>query len=485
MSISGLAKSRREVFKGAAALAGGLILSATTATRPALAAPPPAGKLSDPLPDPIVKGFHVWDVRPIDYVAEEFLMSGESPIWEPTSVLDMPGNISASKAPFNYLQHTPNSDPRQVLGAGPYITRVVVYRPRDMSKFSGVSVVEFIHTEDDGYLYVFNVLSRFYASRGIAVVAIQHPENFAATAKADPSRYGSLAVKDFTQLWGTVQQVGSLLKSSASPLRARTKRLYLTGYSLTGMCTSTFANFFHDQTRDTDGKPIFDGYLPHGNEFYIKPLDVPVIRVNSQGDFDYFTNPSYNPFARVPDSDDSWHRTRRYEVAGAQHAPLPAPEEGAAVPPFWKSRSDTGCYAKYPAGAKLNDMIFFRPVYEIAVAHMEEWITKGKSPPRAPWIAIGKDTMHAQMDENGNAVGGLRMPDIQLPVATYGVGDDACRLDGYIVPFPVEKLKGLYSSKANYLRLYDEATDRMVSQRWILSDAARRLKRHARDVPEF
>ena len=474
--------NRRRFLSGAATAASGLMWAKKGS---ALPASPSQTKLSAPLPDLSTKGFHVWNVQPIDYVAEEYLMSGVSPIWEPSSVLDTASSGASSKAPFNYLQHTPNHEPRKVLGSGSYTTRVVIYRPRDMTKFSGVTIIEPIHPEDDGYIYLFNVLSRFYASRGMAVATLQHPANFEATAKADPQRYGSLSMKDWTQFWATIGQLGALLKSEASPLRAPTRRLYLTGYSFTGMCTSTFANFHHNETRASNGQPIFDGYLPHCNEYYIQPLDVPVIRVNTQCDYNYFTNPSYNPFARVPDSDDSWNRTRRYEVAGAQHAPLPPPEQGAAIPPFWSAHADSPCYATYPKGAKWNDMIFFRPVLEIAVVHMEDWITKQISPPRTPWIVIGKNTVQAEFDENKNAVGGLRMPDLQAPVATYGVGEKECRLGGYMVPFSTEKLRALYGDKAHYLKLYDEAADSMVAQRWMLQDSAERLKQHARGVQEF
>ena len=38
-------------------------------------------------------------------------------------------------------------------------------------------------------------------------------------------------------------------------------------------------------------------------------------------------------------------------------------------------------------------------------------------------IVIGKGLVQAEVDENGNAVGGLRMPDVQLPIATYKVGE--------------------------------------------------------------
>lgn len=451
---------------------------------PALSATAPDSdaKLSAPLPDPESKGFHVWNVQPIDYVAEEYLMSGVSPIWEPSSALDTAGSGRSSASPFNYLQHTPNHEPRKVLGSAPYTTRVVIYRPRDMTKFSGVTIIEPIHPQDDGYIYVFNVLSRFYASRGIAVATLQHPASFEATAKADPQRYGSLAMKDWTQFWATIGQLGALFKSDASPLRAATKRLYLTGYSYTGMCTSTFANFHHDETRATDGRPIFDGYLSHCNEYYIQPLDVPVMRVNTQCDYNYFTNSSYNPFARVPDSDDAWNRSRRYEVAGAQHDPLPAAEQGAAIPPFW---AVVTCYKTYPEGGKLNDNIFIRPAFEIAVVHMEDWITRQISPPRAPWIVIGKNTIQAELDENGNAVGGLRMPELQVPVATYRVGEKECRLNGYMAPFSTEKLRTLYGNKAQYLKRYDEAADAMVAQRWMLQDSAERLKQHAREIQEF
>ena len=473
--------NRRQFMLGAATGACALSWADKGA---ALADPAPIspGKLSAALPEPATRGFHVWNVEPIDYVAEEYLMSGVSPIWEPSSALDTAGSGFSSAAPFNYLQHTPNSEPRKVLGSAPYTTRVVIYRPRDMAKFSGVTIIEPIHRQADGYIFVFNVISRFYASRGMAVATIQHPASFEPTVKADPQRYGSLAVKDWTQFWATIAQLGALLKSDASPLRALTKRLYLTGYSFTGMCTSTFANFHHNATRAADGRPIFDGYLSHCNEYYVQPLDVPVIRVNTQGDYNYFTNSSYNPFARVPDSDDAWNRTRRYEVAGAQHEPLPRAEQGAAIPPFWAAVT---CYKTYPAGGQLNENVFIRPVFEIAVVHMEDWITKQISPPRAPWIVIGKSTVQAELDENGNAVGGLRMPELQVPVATYSVGEKECRLNGYMSPFSTEKLRALYGNKARYLKLYDEAADAMVAQSWMLQDSAERLKQHAREIQEF
>ena len=355
-----------------------------------------------------------------------------------------------------------------------------------MTKFNGVTVIEPMHSNAGGFLYVLNTISKFYSSRGMVVIALQNPNTFAASKKADATRYTALEMKDWTQFWGAVSQLGALVKSDASPIPAATRRLYMTGYSQTGMLTATFANFYHNQTRHPDGRPIYDGYLPHGNNFYIQPLDVPVIRVNSQGDFNYFTNPSYNPYARAPDSNDPWNRTRRYEVAGAIHAPLPVAEAGAAIPPVQRTELLQCFKDQYPADAKQHDMTFFRPVYEIALVHMEEWITANIPPPRAPWIEIAKNTSYAETDEHGNAVGGLRMPDILLPVAKYDVGEKACRLGGYMIPFATEKLRNLYGGKANYLKLYDRAADTLVDQRWMLRESAEQLKQHVRkSVPEF
>src|SRR5215469_10710501 len=217
--------SRRQFLSGAAIATVGMLWSrkGSVVGAPLIST---QAKLAAPLPDPSTKGFHVWNVQPIDYVAEEYLMSGTSPIWEPTSVLDTAslGSVPSSKAPFNYLQHTPNHEPRKVLGSGPYTTRLVIYRPQDMTKFNGVTIIEPVHPDEGGYIYVFNVISRFYASRGIAVATIQHPRNFKTTMEADPRRYGSLEVKDWTQFWATIGQLGALLKSEASPLRAATKR---------------------------------------------------------------------------------------------------------------------------------------------------------------------------------------------------------------------------------------------------------------------
>jgi len=416
-------------------------------------------------------------------------MTGDAPVREPSSVLDVKGDAqNGYHAGYNYLQHIPSSEPRRIIGRAPYTSRVVVYRPQDMRNFSGVTIMETIHPSDDGFLEVFNVINRFYASRGIAVVTINHPTSFDATQKSNPERYGSLDVKDWTQFWGTLQQLGQIIKNPrSSPLAAVTKRLYLTGYSFTGMCTSTFANFYHDETRLPSGAHIFDGYLPHCNEYYIQPMSAPVIRVNTQSDFDYATNNSYNPFARVPDADDPYNRTRRYEVSGSDHAPLPLAEAGDAVPPPRTTGGGIGrCMSTFPTGAQANPIPFLRPILEIAVVHMEEWLTKGTPPPHAPRIEIGPDIKKAKVDENGNAVGGLRMPDLQYPLATYGVGDDECRLAGYRIPFSVEKCRRLYGDMNHYLSLYDAACDHMVAARWMLPASSERLKNSMRSrIQEF
>jgi hypothetical protein len=60
--------------------------------------------------------------------------------------------------------------------------------------------------------------------------------------------------------------------------------------------------------------------------------------------------------------------------------------------------------------------------------------------------AIARDAM-------GNAEGGLRLPEIAVPVARYaGIGTpDLCRLEGVAIPFDKATLKKLYPSHADYV----------------------------------
>jgi hypothetical protein len=345
--------------------------------------------------------------------------------------------------------------------------------------------MEVLHPMGGGQGIVWSLINRFLISHGDAYVAVQPPVTFEILREADPRRYGSLTAADPTQLWGSMVDVGTLLKSGGaqSPLRKyAVRRLYLTGYSWTGVATATFADYHHNQARLADGSPVFDGYIAFANAMYIRPLDVPVIRVNTQSDFG--TRGGINN--RRDDSDGPQERFRLYEVAGAAHAAEHPPPFPGLKPPTLlttppgsaPNRRNTDCQAKFPPGHLVNNF----PLYLVMSAVfqiMYDWSDEGRPPPSVKRILAGPDGVIIP-DSFGNAQGGVRYPQIDAPIATYGVGTGDCELLGYRIPFVITTKRRLYGNKAGYVRAVQASVDRLLQERLLTPEGAKEIMETAR-----
>jgi len=117
-----------------------------------------------------------------------------------------------------------------------------------------------------------------------------------------------------------------------------------------------------------------------------------------------------------------------------------------------------------------------------AHTHRRRWITKGKTPPHAPYISVDQnpanDGSHLALDELGNAKGGIRNVWVDVPIATYGVfgkgktavQDRLCLLAGTEVPLPEATLRKLYSNKDQYTGRVDRRLKELVSEGWFLPE---------------
>ena len=454
---------------GGVGLFGALLFWALSAAAQAVPLPTVRG----PLPDPIGKGIRVWGgLGKFDYTVGEYLVSGRASVYRPVSMAD--ARRMADRDNVKDLAQQASYTPHLRRANVPYTTRILVYKPKDPAKFSGEVVVEITHPGGGGNALVFGMVNGVLLSHGDAYVTIEHPLTFNGLRIADPSRYGSLKAADPTQIWGMVAQVGALLRSdsSSNPLRGyRARNLFLTGYSFTGVAAATFADYYHDGARLQSGAPIFNGYLPFANAMYVKPLDVPVIRLNTQSDFNSFGGLAN----RRKDSDNPHDRYRLYEVAGASHAnssPVPLPHaapprpvkllQAPGLPKFGLAQ----CLRAMPHGFQPDTL----PVnYAIAQAflNMYRWVNEGVPPPRAPFIKTGSDSQ-AALDADGNAIGGLRLPGMMVPAATYGIGRGSCFLFGYQVPFTAAKMSALYGTHERYVQSVgraarEDAADRLIS----------------------
>lgn len=465
------------------AVLGLAVLIAGTATAQAAPAVQPA------LADTATKGFNVWSVDKLGYVAEEYFVSGVADVYAPVSMADAVDmtrrDITADMMRRDFTRTTLRAD-------RPYRTRIVVYRPADRARFSGNVIVEPFHPNGGGSGAVWGYLNGFLIRNGDAYVGVQHPITFAGLKAADPARYGALDAEDPTLLWGMLRDVGRLVKTGAegSPLRGYdVKALFMTGYSYTGVATAVFANYHHDTSRLADGKPIFDGYLPLASSTFVRPLDVPVIRVNTEGDYNSFEGVRN----RNPDSNAPVGRMRHHEVAGASHVggfppilPAATPPQPRAIAraPGLPNPQANPCQASFPAGAQPNNAPL-PALLAAQFANMYAWARKGTPPPPGRWIEVNTDGS-ARTDPDGNTLGGLRSPVIDVPTATLGTGKTAaCNLFGYRVDFDKAKLKSLYASPVGYLDKVRESAQARVNAHELLAPDAIDLIQRARGVQNF
>jgi hypothetical protein len=169
-------------------------------------------------------------------------------------------------------------------------------------------------------------------------------------------------------------------------------------------------------------------------------IDTPVFIVNSECE-------AVGMYGSRRDDDDHF---RFWEVTGAPHV--------VAVVP-----------ADRPEGL-IDNPLTYRPVVSAAYRHLQAWMEGGPPPPSQPRIEFDQDDSGAatiRRDEQGNAIGGIRLPEMEAPVAEYHGRDDTAAglgtLYGWARPFPTEELARLYPSPEAYVKVWEEAVDHLVA----------------------
>ncbi len=455
------------------------------------------------------------DLKSVNYLEEEYFVSGKANVY---------GYDTAGKV----VVKSPDA---------PYTTRIHIRRPLDKSKFSGNVVFEL---NNPTAMYDMNLqwmfCKDFFLENGDIWVGITvKPVSINALKKFNPDRYASLSMdnplppdqrceikpsflNDTTPetenglVWDMVSQVGALLKGKAesNPIRDyNVEYLFATGYSQTGGYLTTYINLIHllDTAKLANGKPIFDGYMigdgdafmvpinqcadalpPGETSVVIKPSGIPVISVVTQGVL------NSTIIARRPDSDAPEDRYRRYEIPGSAHVNQYCRDNGpsdADVQKAGSSPSSSNCEGVTEFGVTDFPIEFFM---NSAFQNLYAWVRGGAIPPKVEPIITekvpDKNDIIIKLDENGNALGGVRHPYVEVPVATYYGNskpkDEAsaffCTLAGYKVPFDAQKIKALYPAKEDYLKKVYDVTDKLVVERFLTESDGERIKTAAKDV---
>jgi hypothetical protein len=192
--------------------------------------------------------------------------------------------------------------------------------------------------------------------------------------------------------------------------------------------------------------------------------------------------------ARRPDSDTPEDKYRRYEIPGAAHVnqksndnkPCPADIAKAGVPP-----TAANCEGVNENGVTDFPIEFFM---NSAYSNLYAWLRTGAPPPKSEPIVMetvnDKNELRIKLDEHGNALGGVRSPYVDVPIATYHgqsrpLDEESaffCMLAGYKEPFDNAKIKSLYPTREDYLNKVNAMVEKMVTERFLTASDGERIK---------
>ncbi len=187
--------------------------------------------------------------------------------------------------------------------------------------------------------------------------------------------------------------------------------------------------------------------LPWSSHLIRDDLRTPVIVLNSEFEASEAQN--------QPDTD----YLRWWEVAGTAHSGLFSPEN---LEDFLKFMPDA-C------------RVSFASTHRAALHRLHGWLNGEGLPPHQPRLLKQGNPPAIPRDEHGNAIGGIRWPDVEAPLGTHtgeSSGDGFVQLMGKSTPFPAEKVRALYPSQETWIAKYQEATQRLVDSGVVLSDDA-------------
>jgi hypothetical protein len=440
-------------------LAGGLLATTPSAGAAAASSSVPTPTVRGPIGSVGIRGhalFDSWfDLHGIGYEEAEYFVSG-------------------------------TARDRATGATAPYTTRIIVTRPSDKKRFNGTVLLDWVNVTAQFENAVDSLEAhRMLTREGYAVV---HASVQAAgiccsplTPKVwDPVRYAALNHPGDAYADDIYSQLAKSLRTrvGADPMkRLRVRRVLAAGQSQSADKLDTYVR----QVQPAAG--VVDGFLIHGggSKTYTTPPTVPVLHLLSDEE-------------AAPDAPNTTQNYRLWEIAGTAHSDFwlgyhqvfgSGPRVLADAPKKPASADDeldvtAGNYGEvvHPmqgtciiAGATMP----MRYAVSTAIHRLDGWVRTGSGPANGPRFRFDA-TGNLAKDEHQNALGGIRLPPIDVPVATYA--STVCALGGITIPFSDVQLHQLYPTHAAYLMRMRAATKASVNAGWLLpADAADLLTR--------
>lgn len=390
------------------------------------------------LSGPVDEGVHSWaygayfgDIRKYDYVEEEYLLSGTARSCQPVGELTGDGLWTV-----------------EMQEAEPYETRILVRRPADSARFNGTVLVEWADNSN-GYELTY-AETQGICENGFAYVAVTADPQGAACLQAwDEVRYGGVSIPSAAMACDIFTQAARAVgpdrpAAGIDPMAGlAVERLVAVGAANAGSALLSYANAVQPVEDTFDALIIavcggqardFGSNTDTVATLVRRDLTVPVMVLNSQSEA-----LAYAPY-RQPDTG----LFRSWEIAGAAHAPAQQSRLLARK---------TGRDGITDAAARTYDPYLPNEVnwlytLDAACLRVHEWLTEGTPPPSFAPIAVENNAY--LLDEYGNVLGGVRLPELEVPTARYIARPDQPAA-GYTFRFPEEELKALYPDHEDYI----------------------------------
>jgi len=375
----------------------------------------------------------------------------------------------------------------------PFAVRMLVRRPTQSSAFNGIVVVEWLNVSgrSEGaadYSQMADELTRRgYAWVGVGAQAVGVQAPGTGLKSWDPTRYAALHHPGDRFSYDIFSQAARVIRGDArrdGPMGGLpAEKLIATGRSQSAFRLVTYVNAIQPRDR------LFDGYFIHsrgGQASGLRaeamggdPSDPVPDGARIRGDlgipvFDLFTEGDMAALGAHRTRQPASGTYRRWEIAGAAHAEVS--RWVVEVPPDLP----TGPGCAKPVNAAPHDAFV-----KAGLRALADWVTSGVVPRQSPEILVGDPAASdpIRRDEHGNALGGVRIPEVVVPTATLNGltnsvaaagsgGLNFCFLYGNTLPFDAATLRDMYPTHQAYVDRFVAAVDDLEREGYLLGPEA-------------
>jgi hypothetical protein len=375
------------------------------------------------------------DVTQVGYRQSEFFLYGLADAYRPVAPLTSDGKWQVERDPDNS-------------GVG-FQTRMVVHRPANPARFNGTVVIEWMNVTagadlPNEWTSAHNELVRagaVWIGLSAQVVGVNNLKTCCS------ARYSQLNHPGDSYSYDIFSWAARVVRGDNDLLGGLTaQRVIGAGESQSALplVTTPSPSLIRDD------------------------LDEPVIVVQAEDDVI-----RSGLATRQPDTPTF----RLWEMAGTAHADqymvgvgFTDVGDGAGAVRMLELLLDPGA----PAGgcAKPSNAGPTHWILQAAFHHLDRWVRDGTPPPSADRLEVASSPpVVLARDADGNALGGVRSPHVEVPIATVdglNSGTGFCGLFGSTTPFTPERLAELYPTNQDFVDAWGAAIVALVGDGFLL-----------------